>query len=73
MILVFGLLYNALGAFCAASFYIPFKKVQCWAWETYWNVGNSRKERVASHRADLIGPQNLQHGKECQQRKLRPQ
>ena len=41
MTLVLGLLYNALGAFCAASFYIPFKKVRRWNWETYWNVGNT--------------------------------
>jgi L-rhamnose-H+ transport protein len=47
MTLFFGLLYNALGAFCAASFYIPFRKVQRWAWETYWNVGNTLAYAVA--------------------------
>jgi L-rhamnose-H+ transport protein len=41
MVLAIGILYNALGAFCAASFYIPFRKVRGWAWETYWNVGNT--------------------------------
>ncbi|MCX6867001.1 MAG: L-rhamnose/proton symporter RhaT [Verrucomicrobia bacterium] len=47
MVLVFGLLYNALGALCAASFYIPFKKVQRWSWETYWNVGNTLAYAIA--------------------------
>jgi len=35
---VFGLLLIALGGFAAGSFYIPFKKVRDWAWETYWLV-----------------------------------
>jgi len=36
-----GLLYNLFGAFFSASLYIPFKKIRFWAWETYWNVGNT--------------------------------
>jgi L-rhamnose-H+ transport protein len=28
-----------LGGFAAGSFYIPFKKVRNWAWESYWLVG----------------------------------
>jgi len=59
MNLVFGLLYNALGAFCAASFYIPFKKVQRWAWETYWNVGNTLAYAVAPVIAAFITVPNL--------------
>ena len=35
---VFGLLLIALGGFAAGSFYIPFKKVRDWAWESYWLV-----------------------------------
>lgn len=34
-----GVLLHALGGIAAASFYIPFKKVRVWAWETYWLVG----------------------------------
>ena len=30
---------HAIGGFAAGSFYIPFKKVRKWAWETYWLVG----------------------------------
>jgi len=34
-----GVFYHAVGGFAAGSFYIPFKKVRGWAWETYWLVG----------------------------------
>ena len=33
-----GLLLITLGGFAAGSFYIPFKKVRDWAWESYWLV-----------------------------------
>jgi L-rhamnose-H+ transport protein len=32
-------LLHALGGFAAGSFYIPYKKVRGWAWETYWLTG----------------------------------
>lgn len=31
-----GILLIALGSVGAASFYVPFKKVKIWAWESYW-------------------------------------
>jgi L-rhamnose-H+ transport protein len=31
-----GLLFHALGGFAAGAFYAPTKKVQRWAWESYW-------------------------------------
>lgn len=34
-----GVLLHAAGGFAAGSFYIPFKKVRDWAWESYWLVG----------------------------------
>ena len=34
-----GVILHALGGLAAGSFYIPFKKVRNWAWETYWLVG----------------------------------
>jgi len=34
-----GVILHALGGFAAGSFYIPYKKVRGWAWETYWLVG----------------------------------
>ncbi len=34
-----GVFLHAVGGFAAGSFYIPFKKVRGWAWESYWFVG----------------------------------
>jgi L-rhamnose-H+ transport protein len=34
-----GVFLHAIGGFAAGSFYIPFKKVRDWAWESYWLVG----------------------------------
>lgn len=34
-----GVFLHALGGFAAGSFYIPFKRVRRWAWESYWIVG----------------------------------
>ena len=31
-----GIFLIALGSIGAASFYVPFKKVKNWAWESYW-------------------------------------
>jgi L-rhamnose-H+ transport protein len=33
-----GVFLHAIGGFAAGSFYIPFKKVRNWAWESYWLV-----------------------------------
>jgi L-rhamnose-H+ transport protein len=35
---VAGIALIALGSIGAASFYVPFKKVKNWAWESYWIV-----------------------------------
>jgi len=34
-----GVVLHAIGGFAAGSFYIPFKAVRKWAWESYWLVG----------------------------------
>lgn len=34
-----GVLLHAIGGLAAASFYLPFKKVKGWSWETYWITG----------------------------------
>lgn len=34
-----GVLLHAIGGLAAGSFYIPYKKVRAWSWETYWLVG----------------------------------
>lgn len=35
----FGVGLHALGGLAAGSFYIPFRQVRNWAWESYWLVG----------------------------------
>jgi L-rhamnose-H+ transport protein len=35
----FGVFLHAVGGFAAGSFYIPYKGVRQWAWESYWLVG----------------------------------
>ena len=33
-----GVMLYALGGFAAGSFYIPFKRVRQWSWESHWIV-----------------------------------
>ena len=39
MQVIFGVLFHFIGGFASGSFYIPYKKVKGWAWESYWIVG----------------------------------
>ncbi|MEJ7558429.1 MAG: L-rhamnose/proton symporter RhaT [Pedobacter sp.] len=39
MPVIFGVIFHFIGGFASGSFYIPFKKVKGWAWESYWIVG----------------------------------
>ncbi|HVW78236.1 MAG TPA: L-rhamnose/proton symporter RhaT [Alloacidobacterium sp.] len=34
-----GVFFHWLGGLASASFYVPFRGVRRWAWETYWLVG----------------------------------
>lgn len=36
---ILGVIFHFIGGFASGSFYIPYKKVKGWAWETYWIVG----------------------------------
>lgn len=36
---VLGIIFHFIGGFASGSFYIPYKKVQRWSWESYWIVG----------------------------------
>jgi len=36
-----GVLFHWLGGLASASFYVPYRGVKSWAWETYWLVGGS--------------------------------
>lgn len=39
MSVILGVLFHFLGGFASGSFYIPFKKVKGWSWESYWLIG----------------------------------
>ena len=36
---VLGILFHSIGGFSSGSFYMPFKKVKGWSWESYWIIG----------------------------------
>jgi L-rhamnose-H+ transport protein len=36
---LFGVFLHWLGGLASASFYVPYRSVRSWAWETYWLVG----------------------------------
>jgi len=33
---LYGVIFHWIGGLAAGSFYVPFKKVRNWSWETYW-------------------------------------
>ena len=35
----FGVVFHWLGGLAAGSFYVPYRKVKQWSWETYWLAG----------------------------------
>ena len=36
---ILGVIFHFLGGFASGSFYMAFKKVKEWAWESYWLIG----------------------------------
>lgn len=36
---ILGVIFHFIGGFASGSFYMPFKKVKGWAWESYWIIG----------------------------------
>lgn len=36
---VLGIIFHFIGGFASGSFYMPYKKVRGWHWESYWIVG----------------------------------
>ncbi len=36
---ILGIFFHLIGGFASGSFYMPFKKVQKWSWESYWIIG----------------------------------
>lgn len=39
MQVILGVIFHFTGGFASGSFYMPFKKVRNWAWESYWIIG----------------------------------
>lgn len=39
MQVVLGAILHFIGGFASGSFYVPFKKVKKWNWESYWIIG----------------------------------
>ena len=36
---ILGIFYHLIGGVASGSFYVPYKKVKGWSWETYWLAG----------------------------------
>jgi len=36
---IFGVIFHFIGGFASGSFYMPYKKVKGWHWESFWIVG----------------------------------
>ncbi len=39
MQIILGIFFHFIGGFASGSFYVPYKKVKGWAWESYWIIG----------------------------------
>ena len=39
MQIIFGIIFHFIGGFASGSFYVPYKKVKGWHWESYWIIG----------------------------------
>jgi L-rhamnose-H+ transport protein len=37
--IILGVLFHFIGGFASGSFYIPYKKVKGWSWESFWIIG----------------------------------
>ena len=36
---IIGVIFHFIGGFASGSFYLPYKKVKGWSWESFWIVG----------------------------------
>ena len=36
---ILGVFFHFIGGFASGSFYMPYKKVKGWHWESFWIVG----------------------------------
>jgi L-rhamnose-H+ transport protein len=56
-----GVLLHAVGGLASASFYLPYRGVKHWAWETYWLVGGAFSWIVAPWAVALVLVPDLFH------------
>ena len=54
-----GVLLHAIGGLMSAIFYLPYRKVKHWAWESYWIVGGVFSWIVAPWIIALLAVPNL--------------
>jgi L-rhamnose-H+ transport protein len=54
-----GVLYHWLGGLASGSFYVPYRGVKLWAWETYWLVGGVFSWILAPWLLALVMTQDL--------------
>ncbi len=55
----FGVLLHWLGGLASASFYVPYRRVKTWSWETYWLVGGFFSWIIAPWLLALLMTHNL--------------
>src|SRR5450432_3052375 len=36
---IVGVIFHFIGGFASGSFYMPYKKVKGWSWESFWIIG----------------------------------
>ncbi len=56
-----GVVYHWLGGLASASFYIPYRGVRKWSWETYWLVGGFFSWIIAPMTLGLLLVPDLYH------------
>jgi len=54
-----GVVYHWLGGFASGSFYVPYRGVKRWAWETYWLAGGFFSWIIAPWALGLIFTKDL--------------
>ncbi len=37
--IILGVIFHFIGGFASGSFYMPYKKIKTWNWESYWLIG----------------------------------
>ena len=54
-----GVVFHWLGGLASGSFYVPYRGVRRWSWETYWLVGGFFSWIIAPWVLGLLMTKNL--------------